>query len=216
MMRSLPYLMIALACSFSTLSAHECAPPKEVSDYDDMTQGLIILEGSHVVQSKSPGGEVVALEDGALFSVKEGYEPVVKQWRLGEPVTLSFEAPYPLTAKKLYLTAIKDHSYIEITLRKPPSKEGSITSQVFYVNLEEDKLYLRDPQDHETLWQVNVQDAASLANWEEGDTILVGLNDSWTKRLRGTTTLFLINYDLLANEDEAFFLPVTRLDNDYE
>lgn len=216
MIRSFPYLMLALFCNFSTISAHECTAPKELSEYDDLAQGLLILEGSHVIQSKSPGGELIALEDGALFSVKQGYEGVVKQWKLGEPVTLSFEAPFPLTAKRLYLTAIEDHSYIEITLRNPPIKEGPITSQVFYVNLEENQLYLRDPQDHETLWKTKAQYAPTLTQWEEGDTILVGLNDSWSKRIRGTTTLFLINYDLLATEQEAFFLPVIRLENDYE
>ena len=119
-----PLLFALLLTAFVPLAAEQWVPPIDQSDYNPLDSGLMILEGSHIIRNKAPGGEMLALEDGSLFLVGAGYESTVSYWKVNEPVKLSVIKPHLFGSTTLYLTSIYDESYTPVELVKGPHPDA--------------------------------------------------------------------------------------------
>lgn len=203
--------MILIAASL--MSNKPYIPPQDNTEYDTRSSRYLILEGSHLMRSKAPGGEMLALEDGALFDVDSSSAPIVMHWDLNQPVKLSCRISHLFSSYNLYLTdTIDSQVYAYIKLLKAPDKNDPMVSRVFHIDCESGRLYIRDRQHHETLWQVEQTALKTLHSWNHGDSVVLGINDSWAHKMVGVHGFFLINYDHLSRNLPTAYLPVTKVE----
>ncbi|PCI76873.1 hypothetical protein COB21_03840 [Candidatus Aerophobetes bacterium] len=215
----LPRLLLLCTLAFSsTAFSQSYTPPTDKSMYDIATSDYMIIEGNHVVRSKAPMGELLCLEDGSLFSVELSSKPIVENWDLNAPVKLSCRISHLFSSYNLYLTDVTDSKvYAYIKLIKAPEKNSTLVSHLFHSDSESGLIYIRDSQQHETLWQIESDEQLQTLNsWHHGDRVVLGSNDSWMHYMAGADGFFLINYEHLLKKLPTAYLPVSHARGEYE
>lgn len=141
----------------------------------------------HVVKTKGPKGELIELENGATFSVRERDGRVAAKWQPNTPVKIcaaSWSSSYDYT---LYNEISKE--YVEANLSAAPFKWDQnntaflspLNWYIVGINQLSGDLMLDNGRGNRIHFQINatISEREIFKKWEKGDMILIGENHGW-------------------------------------
>ncbi len=190
MLNKLIFLLLSISVCFqTTLISHD----KIHEAYQKLSESCISCLNadesglySHIVALVSPDGSMVSLEDGSIFSIKWWYRAVVKKWKKGAQIYITYDSEYKQC--KIQNSDFRDTAWGEF--EKLPTHYSI-------------QAFLSDPIDNEmnTILKLNETYAFKSENskslissfkWQINDQIIVFANSPTTYQLWNPTQKMLL------------------------
>lgn len=137
-------------------------------------------EGSHHWPTgRSSNGDTIDLEDGTKWGVYKGDALCTIDWEMGDRIVIT-NNPSTRSLYKYNLRNLDTDDCIRVNLSVGPFSEGPYTIRVSYINYGGDIAVAHDGAGRELELSFSSFDEKKVKSWEQGDSIVIGVNDDWT------------------------------------
>ena len=145
---------------------------------------------------------LIQLKDGSIWLLHLDDGPIIKDWKkshklLIRPAYTSFWPDFMIVYKYV-LTNLNLNAEVGIRLASLPEESFRIES----IDRTSKRILLNDL----TIWDIDVK--SDLAGWQEGNRIVIGMNNEWTA---ATYPQILINGDL---NNQPYVSAIQGVDDD--
>lgn len=184
-------LLLIMSGSFAAHQAPQDVPPA----------GVIIDHGEHLLCGKSRDGKL-ELHTGAQFKVPpDEIETVLIEWDYYDHLAIC-PNPYPMGGSDFYIVNLTRGGFVHANYHNGPKSNSIYTMTIVYADPHEGRISLIDnnpiPSQRKVVhWEVEPKDRHYLFEWENGETVIVGVDDSWYSSLFSTYNFILISYENL-------------------
>ncbi|MCH9611619.1 MAG: hypothetical protein S4CHLAM102_00890 [Chlamydiia bacterium] len=188
----------------TTLSVHAKMPKAKLSyaDYqperDEMSFKNVSAkheEPYRRITSIDPQGYMLELDTGAVFRIAEGSTQAVANWHLLDAVII-----YPISwsccsTTTYYIENTRTGSTADADLALGPRLNDENNTWILDGNFETAELYLTNPANKESYWQVDRDDLEEFSKWELGQNVIIGSNNTFYAQFFSSCKCILINVE---------------------
>lgn len=141
----------------------------------------------HSISSLQTNGELLEFDDGSIWKVHPSYRNEIYKWCSGDVIELSQSTNNYNSTYRFWITNKTINSYVLAEISQGPILDHYCTQHLQYIS--QGHLTIVAGSGLETTWVADSRDAHLLAGWKLGQTIIVGVNNSWFNWFSGSDIL---------------------------
>lgn len=141
----------------------------------------------HAIASLQTNGEYLEFDDGSIWKVHPSYQYQLRKWHSGDTIEISQSTSDFRGNYRFWITNKTVNSYVLADIFQGPILDHYCTQHL--ANANQDLIYLSSGSGIETTWIADSRDAYLVSQWKPGQTIIVGVNNSWFNWFSGSHIL---------------------------